>query len=149
MIETRDEPFWVEIRRQASASACRRFGLTLLLGLPVAGLVWLFVLRGVKGHWLPAVPVGFALAAVALGGPIALWPSAGRVPYIVWHTVVRGIEIALTWILLLVLFYGVILPIGLVRRRGSAAFRGPRRGQETYWQDVPPVKDPRRYYRQF
>jgi hypothetical protein len=149
MIETYDEPFWIEIRRNATVAACRKFGLTLLLGLPVAGVVWLLLLRATKGHWVPGVPVGFAVAAVLLGGSIALWPTAGRGPYIVWHVVVRAIELALTWLLLLVLFYLVIFPIGLLRRRGAGPFRGPQPGQKTYWQDVPPVKDPRRYYRQF
>ena len=149
MIETRDEPFGIEIRRQATVAACRRFGLTLVVGLPLAGVVWLLLLRGLKGEWIPAVAVGFAVAAVVVGGPVALWPARGRILYVAWHTVVRAVELALTWFLLSVLFYLVIFPIGLVRRWRSTAFRGPRREQETYWQAVPPVKDPRRYYRQF
>lgn len=149
MIETHDEPFWIEVRRNATLAACRKFGVTLLLGLPVAGLVWLLLLRATKGQWIPAVPAGFAIVAILLGGSIALRPAAGRWPYIIWHVVVRAIELALTWVLLLVLFYGVIFPIGLFRRRGDGPFRGPQAGQKTYWQDVPPVKDPRRYYRQF
>ncbi|RXK54665.1 hypothetical protein ESB00_01855 [Oleiharenicola lentus] len=136
-----------QVRAQATPAACRRFGFTLLLGLPLAGLVWLCVLRFTTGRWVWPVFAGFVLAALLLGVSALLAAGWARRLYIGWHTVTRAIEALLTWFVLAVLFWLVISPVGLVRRRKASAFKSVP--GKSYWQDVPPVKDPSRYYRQF
>jgi hypothetical protein len=143
------EPFLVRIREAATPAACRRFGLTLLGGLPLAGFIWVLLLRFSTGQWLWSVEFGFCIAALLLGGGTLVSPGLGRRIYIGWHAVTRAIELGLTWVLLRVVFWLVITPVGLVRRRKSSYFRGPVPGRKSYWQEVPPVKDPARYYRQF
>lgn len=138
-----------QVRAAATPAACRRFGFTLLIGLPVAGLAWLLVLRLATDRWVWSVIMGFAMAALVLGGSALAAPGWGRRLYIGWHTVTRSIELALTWVLLALVFWLVITPVGLVRRGRHTAFRRPASGAKSCWQDVPPVKDPSRYYRQF
>jgi hypothetical protein len=140
----------MQLRGEATPPACRRFALTLLGVLPVAGLVWLLVLRWSADRWVWSVPLGFVLAAVLLAGPALAAPGWARWLYVGWHAVTRMIELALTWFLLALVFWLVITPVGLVRRRKSGAFRArPAPRAKSYWQEVPPVKDPSRYYRQF
>ena len=57
-----------QVRAVATPTACRRFAVTLLVGLPLAGCVWLLLLRLMSGGWVWPVVAGFAVAAVALGG---------------------------------------------------------------------------------
>lgn len=144
------ESIIAQIRREATPAACRHFGRTLLVGLPSAGLVWLLLLRFTTGGWMWPVPLAFGLAALVLGGSALVAPGWSRCLYLGWHAVVRTVERGLTWLLLFIFFWLVITPVGLVRRRRAAAFlRGPVPGRKSYWQEVPPVKDPSRYYRQF
>lgn len=138
-----------QVRAQATPAACRRFGFTLLLGLPLAGLVWLLVLRFSAGRWVWPVFVGFVAAALLLGVSALLAPGWARRLYIGWHTVTRLIETALTWFVLALVFWLAITPVGWLRRRRDSAFRAGRNGAKSYWQEVPPVKDQGRYYRQF
>lgn len=138
-----------QVRAAATPAACRRFAITLLIGLPLAGVVWLLLLRLMSGGWVWSVVVGFAAAAVALGGSALLAPGWAHRLYIGWHTVTRAIELTLTWVLLALVFWLVMTPVGLVRRGRHTAFRRAAPGAKSCWQDVPPVKDPSRYYRQF
>ena len=149
MVGTTIEPFWSSSRRQATPAACRRFGYTLLIGWPAAGVVWLMVGWFVSGRWIVSVPIAFAVAGLLLGGTFVRWPTVGRRPCIAWHAAARGVELALTFFLLLVVFFGVITPVGLCRRRWPMFARSPQPGRKTYWQDVARMEDLRRYYRQF
>jgi hypothetical protein len=150
MIPDREDSLVRQVRAQATAAACRRFGLMLLGGLPVAGLVWLALLRLKTGQWLWPVAGGFAAAGVVLGISVLVSPAWGRMLYVGWHLVTRALERVLTWVVLALFFWLVVTPVGFLRRRRSAAFRrGFEAGRKSYWQEVPPVKDPTRYYRQF
>lgn len=150
MIPDHEDSLVSQIRAQATPAACRRFGVTLLTGLPLAGFLWLLLLRFKTDHWAWPVMGGFALAGLVLGLSVLLTQGWARRLYLGWHLAARFIEKALTWVLLLLVFWIVITPAGLLRRRRQAGFfRGPVAGQKSYWQEVPPVKDPSRYYRQF
>jgi hypothetical protein len=138
-----------QVRDGATPAACRKFGLTLLGGLPLAGFIWVLMLRFLTGRWIWSVEFGFCVAALLLGGGTLVSAGWARRVYIGWHAATRTIELGLTWVLLFVLFWLVITPVGLVRRRAGGFMRGPLTGRKSYWQEVPPVKDPARYYRQF
>jgi hypothetical protein len=138
-----------QVRAAATPAACRRFAITLLVGLPLAGCVWLVLLRFTTDRWVWAVLHGFVVAGLLLGVSALLAPGWSRRFYIGWHTVTRLIELALTWVLLALVFWLVITPVGLVRRGRHPAFRRPLSGTKSCWQDVAAVKDPARYYRQF
>jgi len=150
MIPDREDSLVSQVRAAATPEACRKFGLTLLGGLPVAGLVWLLLLRLKTGRWVWPVAEGFALAGVVLGLSVLLIPAWARIFYVGWHLAARAIERALTWVVLAVVFVLVITPAGWIRRRRrDSAFLGGRSDAKSYWQEMPPVKDPGRYYRQF
>jgi hypothetical protein len=149
MTPDREDTLVNQVRAAATPAACRRFAITLLVGLPLAGCVWLLLLRFATDRWVWPVLAGFVAAALLLGVSALLVPGWAKSLYIGWHTVTRLIELALTWVLLALVFWLVITPVGLVRRGRHPAFRRPSPGAKSCWQDVPPVKDPSRYYRQF
>lgn len=150
MIPDHEDSLVNQVRAAATPAACRKFGGMLLAGLPVAGFVWLLIIRGKTGQWHWPVLGGFALAGLLLGTSVLLVPAWARRVYVGWHVVTRTIEKALTWVVLAIVFWLVITPVGWLRRRRDSVFRAGRgAGQKSCWQEVPPVKDPSRYYRQF
>ena len=150
MIPDRPDSLVSQLRAEATPAACRRFAFTLLVGLPLAGGLWLLLLRLATDRWVWAAPLGFGVTALVLGGSALAAPAWARCLYVGWHVVTRTLEMVLTWVLLTLVFWLVITPVGLLRRRRPSGFlRGPAPGRKSYWQEVPPVKDPSRYYRQF
>lgn len=138
-----------DLRSAPTLADCRKFGVTLLIGLPLAGLFWFCLLRVTSGLWRPGVPLAFS-AVAAVGAAIALFPRWGRHPYIAWHAVTRGVELVGSAILLFVVFHGVVAPLGAIRRRRSSRFRRAGSGTaQSYWQDVPRETVAAQYYRQF
>lgn len=149
MIPDREASLVSQVRAAATPAACRRFGLTLLGGLPAAGLIWLLLLWLKTDRWIWPVAGGFALAGVVLGLSVLLVPGWARVFYVGWHVATRAIERMLTWLVLALVFWLVITPVGLVRRRRNSVFYDGRGAAKSHWQELRPVKDPARYYRQF
>lgn len=133
------------------AAALRRFSLTLLLGLPAAGLLWFLVLRVLTGTWQPRVPIAFTSLGLLLAGIVWWRPRWGERLHVGWHTATRLIETTVSSLLLIVVFYLVLTPIGLLRRRRPSVFDlyATRNRRNSYWQDPPKVKDASLYYRQF
>lgn len=88
----------------------RNFGL--LTGALTVGIFGL-LLPLIRRHPLPSWPL---IAAVALIVPAIVWPSALRYPHLVW----TRIGIVLGWInsriILTILFFVVIMPMGLIMR---------------------------------
>lgn len=129
----------------------RAFARMLALGVPVIALVWFLLVFLFTGRWVPAVP----LWILVIGESLALitWSSAplGKVVHAVWFFLVCLIETVLTTVLLGIVFYGVITPVGLIQRAFGRKFLHKRGNPatRTYWRAVEKVDDPRRYYRQF
>ena len=140
-----------EINWNPSLDERRRFGITLVIGFPLAGLVWFFMVWLVKDDWILEIPAIFATIGIVGGGALAASPSIGRVPYIVWHLLIRAIEMSITYLLLLILFFLVITPIGLLRRfrTNGALSKRIDRNRSSYWADIEKVDDLAQYYRQF
>ena len=126
----------------------RRLARELVIGAPVAGLVWLLVLRIFLGEWslgFPLLIVGFSLVlALVMAGPDP--PGSGAWHF--WKGLVFGIDWVVTRVVCALLYYLVFFPLGvilrvlrvpLVRLRGDPA-------APTHWQKVSPPPDARRHY---
>lgn len=110
-----------------------------------------------------------------IAAPLSLWRGHLRTAIVLWTIamVVRGVGWVkpmalkplflgmllvgwpLGWVvsnlLLAMLFYGVVLPIGLLLRvrRGDVIGRRLDPSRASYWTPIPKVRDPREYLRQF
>jgi len=132
------------MKQETSSSQLRRFGFTVAVGLTLIGL-----LSWYRGHTsVPATlwTIGAVLFLLGLIVPNCLLPIQK-----VW----MGLAMALGWvntrIILSLLFYAVLTPIGVIMR----LFRDPldRRlhdGRVSYWvQKEPKPFDPKAYEQQF
>ena len=132
-----------EINRNPSVSDLRKFGAAMLVGFAVIGaLLWL-------GPWLKSGDVstlgwsgtGLQLAASVLGflgvGLCLLGflvPSVARPVYVGWMTAVVPLGVAMSTVLLTVLFV-LLLPIfSLIVRLGDP-LRKKLSDEESYWED--------------
>jgi hypothetical protein len=88
-------------------------------------------------------------AVVGIAGVLS--PAFIRVVYVVWMAAVFPIGFVVSNVVLALVFYGVVWPIGLMTKlTGRNALQlGLDRKAKTYWNVRPPMKDPRRYFRQY
>lgn len=86
---------------------------------------------------------------VGIAGVLA--PPFIRIVYLVWMTAVFPIGFIVSNVVLILVFYGVVWPIGIMSRLAgrNALQLGFDRQARSYWNVRPPVKDARRYFRQY
>ncbi len=134
---------WREIEWTPSPKKLRNFGLIggVLLGLIGSGrtfaagasAAWLsfllaaslFVLAGFAPRWLRPIWIGVTLVSFPLG-------------------------VGVFWILSLVLYFGIVTPLGAWRRfRGADPLHLQRLDTTSYWQKKTMPKDASSYFRQY
>ena len=135
----------LEINRHPSAGELRWFGVLLAVFVALAGgLV----------YWRLEAPAtarmiwtgGAALTAIyAAAPPLRRWILLG------WLYAVFPIGWTLSHLVLAATYYLVVTPIGMLLRLvdGDPLDRGPDRSAASYWTARRPVRDVRRYFRQF
>jgi hypothetical protein len=109
----------------------------------------LAVLAGRAGDPLTRLVLRLAAAFVFAAGTV--WPGLFRWVYRAALFVTAPVGWAVGNVLLALVYFGLITPLGLLGRalgRDPLQLR-PRPGADTYWQPRLPVIDYRRYFRQF
>jgi len=125
-----------------SRAALRSFGRTVGLVFLALGAFMLWR----RGWVVTALPgtllgVGGALVLLGLAVPALLGPL-----YRVWMLLAFALGFVMTRVLLTLVFFLVVTPIGLLRRAlGHDTMRRRRDpSATTYWLPKPPVEDPRK-----
>ena len=135
----------LEINRHPTARDLRWFGVLL------AGF---FVLAGSLAQWrFEASAAAGALwsAGAAVVGLYAAIPPLRRRLYLGWLYAAYPIGWTVLHLALATVYYAVMTPIGLLLRlaRGDPLDRAPDPSMTSYWVARRPVRDVRRYFRQF
>ena len=114
---------------EAPISSNRSFGLTFAAAFAVLGAISLWRGRG-HGAWELALAVGFLTVAAFAPGTLAPLNRA-------WAWVGRALNRVVSPLLILVLFYGVVTPVGLAMRAvGTDPLRRRRDPHSSsYWID--------------
>lgn len=130
-----------EINWRPTTRQLRQFAGICLVALPLLG--WL---------WGGGSTVIVSLAGVGLGIALVGWllPAALRPPFVALSIAATPVGVVIGEAALLLVFYGVFLPIGLVfRLMGRDVLqRKFDRNAETYFQPKQQPRDAARYYRQ-
>ncbi|MCA9319346.1 MAG: hypothetical protein KDB53_01360 [Planctomycetes bacterium] len=134
-------PF-IKIDRNPSNRTLLQFGLT---GALVLGLLAVFAASG-RTPWV----LGGVAAALGLAGLLA--PKSLVWPYRLLSWATAPIGFVVSWVMLAVIYYGVLTPTGFLLRRFRGDFLGLRLGRdrESYW-TLRSQPEPRadRYFKQF
>ena len=119
--------------------------------MPVAGTLWTGIIwwsQEVIHLWILAA---FSILGVAIFTLTTVSNSAGRIVYIVWHTMGAIFEVIISFISTVIMYYLTIFPIGLIMKLFG---RNPLplefdRDRKSYWKDCQESNDLKRYFRQF
>ena len=135
----------VDINWNPSPKELRVFAvLQLIFFAIVAGLLQQ---RWAATGW--ATTIVFGSVIVAVTGLFK--PTWLRAMYVVWMAAVFPIGFVVSHVLMAIIFYLVITPIGLIMRLvgRDPMNRKPDQDAETYWQPRKPPQGTRGYFRQF
>ncbi len=136
----------ISINWKPSSRELRMFAVLLMVFFAIVAGIWKFKSSETTG---PAILVSVAWTIGLLGLAI---PQAVRWVYVGWMAAVFPIGWVVSHLLLAVIFFGVIMPIGLILR---VLGRDPMRkmldrSATTYWIARPTEPtDSQRYFRQF
>jgi hypothetical protein len=133
------------IKRKRSWRTEREFGLIVGGVLLLLSSWWLY--RGKFSHVSPiTISLGGALVLLGL-----LIPRALVLPNKAWMAFAEGLSFVTTRIILAVVFFGIVTPIGVVKRLfGWDPLRRRAARGESYWQPYSKrQRDPRHYEKMF
>jgi hypothetical protein len=128
----------------------RAFGRSLLIGFPIIASVFLLFFRWKSGSWAEW-PLWLAGIGAAAGALFWLVPQIAKPAYFLWYLVACTIGLVVSNIIIMIVFYGVVTPIGLLLRLfgRDAMQRKFEPKATTYWLDAEKASDPQQYFRQF
>ncbi len=144
----------VVVDKNPSDKALRTFGIAALVAFGALGAVCFF--RGGLPFWkFPGAAKSVAAILWTVGGVAGLCafvaPKANRLLYLGLTYLTLPIGLVLSFVIVGVLFYGVMTPIGLFFRLigRDALDRRFDRAATSYWQPCAAPKSVARYFRQF
>lgn len=144
---------FVEINWRPGPGELRKFGRALIAGFGCIGFFF-FLKDAYTGGWqvwsLGALPSilwigGGAAGLLALSGTRSALPL-----YWAWMGIAYAMGNMMSRLFLMLLYYGMITPMGIIMRFSGRDKLTLRRGRrQSYWHDVPSTADKSRYERQF
>ena len=133
----------VSISWRPSPKELRKFGLVVMIGLGIIGAVFQFLLNNVTAAYGVYIAAGVLGIPALTGLPIAL-PG-----YWLWMGIAFVMGNIMGRVVLGVVFYGLITPMGIVRRIFNDKLQLRPRNASSYWRDIPAGDETSRYERQF
>jgi hypothetical protein len=133
----------VELNLNPSARQLRQFGMISMIALPILGALWSGGSLQVAGICLT---IGASLATIGW-----VWPQALRPVFVLLTLAFLPIGLVVGELSLLLIYFLLLAPIGLVfrvTRRDPLALRRTEK-RETYWQDKESAPDVKRYFNQY
>ena len=145
----------IEIQLDPDEKTLRQFGFIALVGMGlIAALAW-FEWLIFSGGWLGGARESVALGFAGVGGVAAVlslvYPRANKPLFIGLSVAAFPIGWVLSHVIMAILFFGIITPIGLVMR---AIGRDPldnryADGAQTYWSPCRANRPSETYFKQF
>jgi hypothetical protein len=133
------------VKQKRSFRAEREFGLIVGGVLLLLSSWWIY--RGKVPRLAPVImPLGSLLVLLGI-----LWPRALALPNRAWMAFAEALSFVMTRIILAVVFFGIVTPIGVVKRGfgWDPLNRRAARG-ESYWRSYSErQKDPRHFEKMF
>jgi len=135
----------IEINTDPSKKDLRWFGVIVALVFAVLGTVAFFLWKSPKTAnvlWI----IGGALAVIYYAVP-----PLRRLMFVGWMYLVFPIGWVVGHLLLAIVYYLVVTPVGILRRTlgGDPMERKVDREAKSYWIERPPPAEAARYFRQF
>ena len=132
----------VEMNWSPSAQQLRQFGCVCLFALPLLGWIWSGNPQTIV--WLLIVGLGLAVTGF-------LMPKALKPVFVGLMLIALPIGMVVTECLLLLIYFGLFLPIGLCFKiaKRDALKRSFEKSKKSYWEEKKMPKGATSYYRQW
>ena len=140
-----------EVNWSPDIKARKSFAISWIIGFPIIALI-MFVLKGmISGNWSLTIPSYIASVGAGLGVLLWLIPQIALPFYRVCYAFGCTMGFIIGNTLLSLFYFLVVTPIGILRRTlgKPAIIKSPTSDRSTYWEDVKPTTDPKRYYQQY
>ena len=133
----------VHINWRPDAKELRKFGITVLIGFAIIGLIVFFTAKTpTSAYWLWGIGAVFGLAGIT--GTVVAVPF-----YFAWMGIAFVMGNIMSRLIMFIIFFGVVTPLGFIMRlTGRDRLRLKKTTADSYWLDVPSV-DRDSYQRQF
>jgi hypothetical protein len=132
------------IPRERRRQLCRE----LLLGAPLAALLWLLLLRLISGQWNWVFPVVILCVSLLMAGAVLMPGVVGSAVYRLWGGLIRCIDWVITRLSCAVLYFLVFTPLGLLLRllRVPLLQMKPAKSTASMWIKISPKQDARHHF---
>ncbi len=140
-----------EIDTHPDKRSIRKFATTLLFGLPISGLVISGLSYCFQGS-LSLTPFYVFCSIATLAFVLSfLSVKAGAGIHIAWHSLSASIEWCLSLVSLILMYYAILLPVGLLMKcfRRQSQMTPLNRNKLSYWVDNKAKRDLSSYFRQY
>jgi hypothetical protein len=142
-------PF-VKLNWKPTPKQLRQFGVVFLTGFVLIGLVkyfWPFSwgITQDKNTGFYSILIGLIGGALGLTGTVIALPL-----YYLWMGIAFVIGNIMSRVIIVLVYYGVVTPIGLLGRAiGRDKLQLKKQQTDSYWSDISLPKEPEKYERQF
>ena len=133
----------VDINWRPQAKELRKFGITVMIGFGIIGLIFQFAADNLQGAYVAYI-AGSALGLPALTGTVIALPG-----YWIWMGIAFVMGNIMSRLLLGIFFYLLITPMGLIRRLAADKLHLKRPTGSSCWVDLPEDGGKGRFERQF
>jgi hypothetical protein len=137
-------PFFQHVKWRPDARELRQFAIAMLIGFSLLGLLAAWRANGIGTTSIVLWSIGIFLAVAAFV------PGLGRVAYLGVYLPTSIIGYVVSNVMLALMFFVVITPLGIVLRlMGKDLLQERREKDKTQWKPVKTIKTEDSYYRQF
>ena len=128
------------------------FALRLIIGFPIIGCVWMFIVKYFNSadQWNFYVLGIIGGLGVSLGSLSYLSKCFANGTWKIWRIFILFIDKIIIWTLLPIFFYTLLSPYAYVLRLlGKSGLKKLDPNSKTYWKDVDQPDSAKRYLQQF
>ncbi|QDT09055.1 hypothetical protein [Planctomycetes bacterium K23_9] len=114
-----------------------------------ASLAGLFVAFGAVAYWnwqANSVAAGLTAFGVILAAIYYLAPNTRRPIYRGFAAVTKPIQVVATIIILAIVYYGILTPIGVILQCSGRGLRSDAPHSDSFWTDCKTASKPSRYF---
>jgi hypothetical protein len=142
---------YADVNWHPDRAGLRTFGWSLVIGFPIVAVLWLVGGWIFSNVWYVRTSLGIGLFGAGAGLLFAAAPPLARPFYLVWYGLACAVGMIVANTLLLIVFYAVFTPIGVIKRNAGqrAIDRQKDPSRPTYWDEAKRDHDPSRYLSQF
>lgn len=128
------------------------FALKLILGFPIVGVVWTFIIYFLSDsrslnfsftYWVGGTGICIGILCI-------LSKFIFQIIWWLWSKVIFLIDTSITWLTLPLFYFLVFTPFALLLRVvGKAGIKQTKNNPQSYWKDVEQSSSSKQYLRQF